>query len=99
MTRGSHTEAERANRIGLIRSQMKILESARIVVVLEGMRPVTDAAYEVCRSCSEWFKEVRNVDSGLLGIEHAENILRICQREAEQCLEEAHAACRLDMSW
>ncbi|OKJ79561.1 hypothetical protein AMK31_26285 [Streptomyces sp. TSRI0107] len=97
MTRGNHTDVERAERIKSLRSQIGKLESARIVVDLEGPRAVTEATFEVVRSCSEWLKEVRNAEP-LVGLNDTEAGLRACQHDAEQCLEDAHAACRADMA-
>ncbi|MDT0413711.1 MULTISPECIES: hypothetical protein [Streptomyces] len=98
MTRGDLTESERTQRLKDARSQIGELESARIVVSLEGVGAVTENAYEVWRAFSEWLKEVRSADPGLLGLEHAESILLSCQQDAERCLEATHLACRVDMT-
>ncbi|MEV5255255.1 hypothetical protein AB0K98_26225 [Streptomyces werraensis] len=95
--RASYADSERSERLTLAREQIGKLESARIVVSLEGPASVTQAAYEVWRSCSEWHKKLQGADPDALGVELTRSCIWCCQGDAEQCLEDAHEACRLAM--
>jgi GMP synthase-like glutamine amidotransferase len=93
----AYDDSERSERLARARQQIGKLEAARIVVSLEGPAPVTQAAYEVWRSCSEWHKELRKADPDVLGVELTRSCIWSCQGDADHCMEEAHEACRLAM--
>ncbi|MFH9651511.1 hypothetical protein ACH4MT_11395 [Streptomyces anulatus] len=96
--RGAYSDSERSERLALAREQIEKLESARIVASLEGPASVSQTAYEVWRSCTEWHKELRRANPDALGIEVTRSCMRTCQGDADQCLEDAHEACRLAMA-
>lgn len=95
--RAAYSDSERSERLTLAREQIGKLESARVVASLEGPASVTQTAYEVWRSCSEWHKELRKADPDALGIESTRSNIWSCQGDADRCLEDAHEACRLAM--
>lgn len=96
--RSSYNENERLEHLTLTREQLGKLESARIVASLEGPATVTQAAYEVWRSCSEWANELRKADPDALGVESVRSSLLHCQFDAYESLEKAHESCRVAMT-